>query len=82
MEVRLSTQVLLKGEVVAHSTMNILNIEVPGTHTLDLVRPDEDPDATLTSYQLVIVVEEAAPDEVIPVAVATKDPDPSKLSIK
>lgn len=80
MEVRLSTQVLLKGEVVAHSTTNVLNIEVPGTHTLDLVQPDEDPDATLTEYQLVIIVGEAEQGEEIPAAVQASER--SKLSLK
>lgn len=78
MHVRLSTKVLSKGEVIAHSTTNIVDLEVPGTHTLDLVDPNEDPDITITKYQLVISVEE----EPQPAPVVTPDPVPSRLSLK
>lgn len=59
MEVRIASKVLLNGSLVAHSTMSLVDIEVPGTHTFDLVRPDEDPGTTATPYQLVIEVEKS-----------------------
>lgn len=67
MQVYLKATILQNGAEVAHSTVSRVDLEIPGSHTLDLVAPSEDPDSTKTPYQLILFVD-PIPDPVVPEA--------------
>lgn len=72
MQVYLKATILQDGAEVAHSTVSRIDLEIPGSHTLDLVAPFEDPDLTKTPYQLMLLVD-PIPEPVVP-----ETPEPMK----